>query len=69
MRNPFDSDCKTKKQELEILQKAHLALPIINTDYMPDDLCEKRSELEELMLHYIWKWSKELEAAIEKATT
>ena len=58
MRNPFSSECKTTKQKLEILKKAHLSLPIIDYDYMPDDLVQKRKELEDLMLKYIWMWSK-----------
>lgn len=53
--------CKTKAELLEILKKAHLNLPILNIDFMPDDLCAKRRELEQLMLKYIWQWSKEVE--------
>lgn len=61
MRNPFNGmELKTERDKLKILQKAHLNLPIIDTDYMPDDLCEMRAKLEKLMLKYIWKWGKEL---------
>lgn len=59
--NPFTGmRCKTKEDKLRILSKAHLDLPIIDNDYMPDELYEKRRELEQLMLKYIWKWRKEI---------
>lgn len=60
MRNPFNSKCKTKKEMLKILIQAHLSLPILDSDYFPDDLTEKRRELENLMLKYIWKWCAEV---------
>ena len=51
----FNSGCKTREEKLEILKKAHLNLPVIDYDYMPDDLVEARRNLEKLMLKYIWQ--------------
>lgn len=51
--------CKTDDEKLNLLKKAHLNLPVLDTDYMPEELCEKRRELEALMLKYIWQWSNE----------
>ena len=60
-RNPFRyAVCKTLEQKRVILMKAHLELPALDYDYMPDDLVEKREELEKLMLKYIWAWGNEL---------
>ena len=53
-------DYNTKKDLLEELKKKHLALPEIDGGYYPDDLAEKRKELDNLMLKYIWKWSDEV---------
>ena len=65
--NPFQGmELKTKKDKLIILRKAHLDLPVIDNDYMPTDLYEKKMELEKLMLKYIWKWSKELNTELKE---
>ena len=53
MRNPFDSECKTDKEILRILIKAHLELVNIDPAYMPNDVYEKKEEYVKVLLRNI----------------
>ena len=61
MNNPFNSALKTDLDILRILRKAHLELVEIDPSYMPDDVYEKKSEYEKILLENIWTLSKKLD--------
>lgn len=60
MRNPFNSDCKTKKEVLKILREAHLKLVNLDPAVIPEEVYGKKCEYEKILLKYIWKFSKEV---------